>query len=128
MSSLTTDQLVQVLWDYNNLNQPLKKAEAIFVLCSNDIRVAQYAAELYLRGFAPLVIFSGNVGAQTNGMFDKPEAEVFADIAVKMGVPSENILIENKATNTAENILFTKKLLSDQHKEVSSLIVVQKLS
>lgn len=27
------DELAKILWKYNNLEQPLQKADAIFVLC-----------------------------------------------------------------------------------------------
>ena len=40
------------------------------------------------------------------------EAEKFAQIAFNMGVPKDMIIIENKATNTGENISKTKELLN----------------
>jgi len=42
------------------------------------------------------------------------------------GVPSEAILIENKSTNTGENILFTRQLLQEKNVESESFILVQK--
>jgi uncharacterized SAM-binding protein YcdF (DUF218 family) len=81
---------------------------------------------LYLDGHAPLLIFSGNVGSLTEGRFQAPEAEVFADIARGMGVPDENILVESKATNTGENVRFTHRLLEDRGVKVKEFILVQK--
>lgn len=126
MDNQSTDELAKILWKYNNLEQSLKKSDAILVLGSNDIRVAHRGAELFLQGFAPLVIFSGGSGVLTNQLYDKPEAEVFADEATKLGVPKEKILIENKSTNTGENIVFTKKLLQDKGLDINSFIMVQK--
>jgi uncharacterized SAM-binding protein YcdF (DUF218 family) len=34
------------------------------------------------------------------GVFPKPEAQLFADVARRCGVPDEAILIEDKSTNT----------------------------
>jgi uncharacterized SAM-binding protein YcdF (DUF218 family) len=81
---------------------------------------------LFLEGWAPLLIYSGGVGRLTEGLWNKPEAEVFVDIAIKMGVPKDKILIENKSTNTGENIIFTMKLLKEKKLDLQSFIVVQK--
>lgn len=59
-------------------------------------------------------------------MFTQPEAEVFADIAIKLGVPPDKILIENRSTNTGENIEFTKALLQEKRLDLNSFILVQK--
>jgi len=126
VNQLSTDELAKILWDYNKLNQPVKKSDCILVLGSNDIRVAQRGVELFLQGLAPLIIFSGNVGILTKDMWDKPEAEIFAEEAIKMGVPKDKILIENKSTNTGDNILFTKQLLDEKGILVNSIILVQK--
>ena len=76
--------------------------------------MAERGAELFLQGYAPFVIFSGGLGKQTKYMWTMSEAELFADVAIKMGVPSEKIIIENKSTNTGENVLFTKKVLQEK--------------
>lgn len=120
------DELAKIIWNYMRMGQTLKKADAIFVLGSHDTRVAERAAELYLQGWAPVVIFSGNQGALTREVFAKPEAEVFADIAEKLGVPRRDMILETKATNTGENITFTKKLLEEKGLDFKSFILVQK--
>lgn len=126
VSQLPTDELAKILWDYNSLYQPIEKSECILVLGSHDIRVAQRGAELFLQGFAPLIIFSGNVGRLTEGIWNKSEAEAFAEVAINMGVPEDKIIIENKSTNTGDNILLTKKLLEEKGIVVNSIILVQK--
>lgn len=108
------------------MHHELKKADCLLVLGSNDIRVAEYAADLFLQGYAPYILFSGGFGVLTTEVFQKPEAEVFADIAITKGVPREKILIENKSTNTGENIEFTKQLLVEKRLDFKSFILVQK--
>ena len=107
--NLHIDQLAQAIWNYHHLHHPLQPSDLILALGSNDTRVADYAADLYLQGFAPLLMFSGNVGALTKDHFTKPEAEVFADIARQKGVPDEAILLEPESTNTGENIDFSRR-------------------
>ena len=126
ISLLTTDELARILWDYNNLNHTLKKSDCILVLGSNDTRVAERGAELFLQGMAPLIIFSGKSGRLTKDLWSKTEAEVFAEVALKMGVPKDKILLEVQATNTGENILFTKRLLDEKNIAIHSVILVQK--
>lgn len=116
----------KLIWDYMQVKDELKKADAIFTLCSLDTRVAERAAQLYLDGLGEYLIFSGSVGKLTQGKFTKSEAETFADIALGMGVPHGKIILEDKSTNTGENIQFTYNLLKDKNLLPNSLILVQK--
>lgn len=118
--------LAEKIWDYHHLNHRIEKSDCILVLGSHDLRVAERGAELYLQGWAPLLIFSGGLGNFTRGVWDKPEADKFASVALEMGVPGHAVLIENQSTNTGENILFTKKLLKQKQLDPESFILVQK--
>jgi len=126
MSELLIDELAGKIWDYHHLNHTLEKTDIILALGSNDLRVAEYAAELYLRGWAPLLMFSGNAGALTRERFNRPEAELFAEIALRMGVPEGAMLIEAESTNTGENVVFSRRLLGSKGIDPDSLILVQK--
>ena len=118
--------LAEKIWHYHRMNHQLKRADAILVLGSHDKRVAERGAELFQEGWAPLLIFSGGLGAITRGMWSEPEADQFAAIAIAMGVPQEKILIENRSTNTGENILFTRELLAETGLDPQLFILVQK--
>lgn len=118
--------LVDKLWRYHQLNQPLSKSDVIVVLCSHDTVVAERGAELFLEGWAPLLVFSGGLGVITRHLWQDPEAERFAQIATQMGVPDDRILIEDRSTNTGENVQFTRQLLAERGIDPESLILVQK--
>jgi uncharacterized SAM-binding protein YcdF (DUF218 family) len=118
--------LALILWRYHQMNQRLVNADAILVLCSHDTAVAECGADLWLAGWAPLLIMSGGQGAITRRLWQEPEADLFARIAIERGVPSDRILIENASTNTGENVRFTRRLLADRGLHPASLIVVQK--
>jgi uncharacterized SAM-binding protein YcdF (DUF218 family) len=120
------DLLAQKVWDYHHLNHRLEKSDAILVMGSHDLRVAERGAQLFLEHWAPLLIFSGGLGNLTRGIWDRPEADLFAEIAVGMGVPREAILIENRSTNTGENIQFTKALLAELQLDPQKFILVHK--
>ncbi len=118
--------LAKILWDYHLLHHKLEKSDCILALGSSDTRVAMRAAELYFQGWAPLILFSGGLGKNTEGVWKDTEAVTFAKIAIDMGVPEHAILIENKSTNTGDNILFSKQLLQEKHLHPESFILVQK--
>ena len=118
--------LAEKIWDYHQLNHQLSIADVILVLCSHDKAVAERGAQLFLDGWAPLLIFSGGLGSITRHLWSEPEANQFALVAVSMGVPPEKILIENRSTNTGENILLTKQLLAERQIDPRTFIVVQK--
>ncbi len=118
--------LAEKIWRYHQMNHQLQQADAILVLCSHDKKVAETSAQLFLEGWAPLLIFAGGLGAITRGMWSEPEADQFARIAIEKGVPSARILIENRSTNTGENILFTKQLLMEKQIDPQKFILVQK--
>ncbi|MEI9958482.1 MAG: YdcF family protein [Ferruginibacter sp.] len=108
------------------MNHSLEKSDCILALGSHDLRVADRAAELYLQGWAPLVIMSGGLGNFTQEMWTESEADKFAAIAIRKGVPANAILVENKSANTGENILFTQQLLQQEGLNPDNFIVVQK--
>ena len=56
----------------------------------------------------------------------RTEAERFAAIAVAEGVPANRIILENKSTNSAENLLFTPKVLAEQGVKAEKIIAVHK--
>ena len=114
------------LWDYHHMNHVLERSDVIFVLCSHDTAVAERGAQLYLEGWAPLLVFSGGLGVITKNLWSEPEAELFASIARGMGVPDTAILVETRSTNTGENVRFTRQLLDARGVEPRSLILVQK--
>lgn len=121
-----TIELSRKIWDYHHVNHHLRPADCILVLGSHDLRVAERGAELWLAGFAPWLLFSGGLGRLTDGVFEQPEADTFAQIAMKMGVPASKILIENRSTNTGENIALAYKLLQQRNLSVKRMILVQK--
>lgn len=118
--------LAEILWDYHHVNHKVVRSDCILVLGSHDTRVAERGAELYLSGTAPVLIFSGGLGNLTKGIWQEAEADKFAAIAVRMGVPENAVIIENRSTNTGENIQYTKRLLEEKELDFSSFIVVQK--
>ena len=104
---------LQVIWDYLCLNEKPRKADVIVGFGNFNEDIPRRAAELYLQGYAPKILFTGGLGRNTVGLLPESEADRFARVAIGCGVPDEAIIREDKSTNTAENIIFTRKLLED---------------
>jgi len=119
-------ELAKKLWSYHHMHHQLEKCDCILALGSHDLRVAERAADLYNEEWAPLIIMSGGLGNFTKETWTESEADKFAAIAIEKGVPADKILIENKSTNTGENILFTQRLLAENGIHPDSFILVQK--
>ena len=104
---------LQVIWDYLCLKQQPRKADCIVGFGNFNTDIARRAAQLYLDGFAPKVLFTGGLGRNTEGLLPEPEAVRFAKVAMECGVPEADILIEDRSTNTKENIEFMRQLLAE---------------
>ena len=117
---------IQILWDFMHMGQALEKADVIVGFGCYDEDIPKRCAELFHRGFAPFVCFSGGLGRNTSGIWSKSEAERFAAIAIAEGVPENRIILENKSTNSAENLLFTPKVLAEAGVKAEKIIAVHK--
>ncbi len=104
---------LQVIWDYLRLHQEPAKADCIVGFGNFNTDIARRAAELYHAGIAPKILFTGGLGRNTEGLLPEPEAVRFAKVAMECGVPAEDIILEDKSTNTKENILFTRAKLEE---------------
>lgn len=102
-------------------NDPLpSKVDAIVVGGCKDLAVPERAAALYLEGRAPLIVMSGYKDPYYD--MSVSEAVLFAERAQALGVPKAAIIIEDKASNTGENIVFSAALL----KHPKAVILVHK--
>ena len=105
---------LQTVWDYLGMHQTPEQADVIVGFGNFNTNIARRAAELYRQGLAPVVLFTGGLGRNTEGLLPEPEAVRFARVAMECGVPETAILLEPESTNTAENILFTRRLLEQR--------------
>ena len=102
---------LKIIWDYLGMHQQPEKADCIVGFGNFNTDIARRAAELYHQGFAPKVLFTGGLGRNTEGLLPEPEAVRFANVAMSCGVPERDIILEDRSTNTKENIEFTRAKL-----------------
>ncbi len=82
------------------------------------------AVELYKKGNVPKIVFSGGYNEKSGVV----EGQIMAEEAIKLGVPSKDILIENRSRNTLENVLFSIDIIDKEIglKNIESIIAVVK--
>lgn len=105
-------QPLQVIWDYLGMHQEPQKADCIVGFGNFNDNIARRAAQLYHQGYADRILFTGGLGRNTRSLLPETEAARFARVAEECGVPGDAILREDRSTNTKENILFTRDLLT----------------
>jgi uncharacterized SAM-binding protein YcdF (DUF218 family) len=66
------------------------------------------AVDLYTRGIAPRLLFSGRCGLKEPPVAPISEAAAMADRAMALGVPGENIHLEETSRDTIGNAYFTR--------------------
>jgi uncharacterized SAM-binding protein YcdF (DUF218 family) len=114
----------KALFDFNQLRHELRPCSVAIGLGSHDLGVADFTAELFDGGLFPLIVFTGATTRTTQDRFPSGEAIHYRHRAIDLGVPPEAILVEGKATNTSENIHFTRRLLADYGIEPDSAILI----
>lgn len=117
---------LQILWDYHHMNHDIRPTDIGIGLGSHDIGVAQFTASLFLRGMFPLIVFTGANAPTTLEIFPRGEAIHYHEEAVRIGVPSRNILLETQATNTGQNIQLSRKLLAEREIKISSVTLISR--
>ncbi len=84
--------------------------------------LAAHAAKLYHAGYTKTIVVSGKPVTGDG----RSEAIRMRDMLVKCGVPVSAILVEDKASNSGENVLYTMQLLKDKglFNGINSIIAV----
>ena len=114
----------QILWDFHQLHHELRPTDVGIGLGSHDLGVADHTADLFHRGMFPRIVFTGANAPTTVDLFPDGEAIHYARRAVDLGVSADAILIEPRATNTAENITFTRQLLAEHDITPQSVTII----
>ncbi|BDH68851.1 YdcF family protein [Streptomyces sp. PLM4] len=116
----------RLIWEFHRMGHEPKRCSVAVGLGSHDLGVAEVVADFYLRGLAPLIVFTGATSRTTVDRMPRGEAEHYKERAVELGVPASRVLVEPDARNTGENLRFTRQLLSDAEVKVTSLLLVSK--
>ncbi|MFC9390432.1 YdcF family protein [Streptomyces venezuelae] len=116
----------QRLWDYHQMGHTPRPCSVAIGLGSHDLGVADTAVDLYKRGMAPLLVFTGATSPTTRERMPRGEAVHYQERALELGVPASAVMVEPRARNTGENIRFSRELLAEAGVDVSSVLLISK--
>ena len=119
-------KFLQDITDFIFLEDEPERADVIFLPGSEEGVLAKTAAELYCRGYAPLIVPSGKYAKWTGKSIVEEfetESDYFAKILMEEGVPESAILKERAATYTYQNAINTRKLLDERGIEVKTALL-----
>lgn len=116
----------KLIWDYHQLGHQLRPCSVGIGLGSHDLGVATLAADLYLAGLFPVLVFSGGNSPTTAARFPRGEAVHYTEHAIALGVPASAIIIEPRAANTGQNIDYSRHALVEAGVRVTSAMLISK--
>lgn len=111
--------------DFIFTEQEPEKSDIIFIPGSGLPQLAEEAAELYHKGFAPWILPSGRYSitlGKFSGVQEKQEVyqgdyetewDFLRQVLMKHGVNESAILKENQATYTYENAIYSRKVTDE---------------
>jgi uncharacterized SAM-binding protein YcdF (DUF218 family) len=117
---------VELLWNYHNMGHEIRPADVGIGLGSHDLGVAKIATNLYFEKMYPWLVFTGANAPTTIETFPDGEAIHYREYAIKNGVPVDAIIVETRATNTSQNIEYTRAVLHEHGIEVRSAILMSR--
>jgi uncharacterized SAM-binding protein YcdF (DUF218 family) len=119
-------ECVERLWSYHDMRHELRRCDVGIGLGSHDLGVAVVATELFRRQMFPWLVFTGANAPTTIREFPRGEAVHYREHAIANGVPADRVLVETEATNTQENLTFTRDLLSAKGITVGSVLLMSR--
>jgi uncharacterized SAM-binding protein YcdF (DUF218 family) len=105
-------ELIAAIEREHLIDTPLREADLLFVFGTRHgiDAFADVVADLWSKRLARLVIVSG--GMTWNE--ERSEADVLSEAIQSRGVPEESILLETRATNTGENVIFSLPIIEER--------------
>ncbi|MFF4432023.1 YdcF family protein [Streptomyces sp. NPDC001513] len=116
----------ELIWEFHQMHHEPRPCSVAVGLGSHDLGVADTTVDLYQRGMAPLIVFTGATSPTTRARMPRGEAVHYRERALELGVPPEDVLVEPNARNTGENIRLTRALLKDAGRPIESVLLVSK--
>lgn len=91
------------------LETKISPSDLAIVLGNDYIKTMEHVHKLYQNHFINKIIITGH-SAQRNKI---PEAKRFFDYGLELGIPESSMILEPNATNSLENLKFTKEIIEN---------------
>lgn len=133
-----TNRIISDISDFIFISDAPQKVDAIFLPGGSHPEQPEYAAELYLKGYADWLIPSGGVSVKHgkwhgvrskadiyNGDY-QTDCAFFTDVFLKNGVPVSAIIGEDKSGHTRDNAFLSKKVVDEKGIMIETALIVCK--
>ncbi len=104
------EESIKIITEYIFLKQKLEQGDLIIVFGTRHKEASEKASELYHNGQAKKILVSGG----KNRITHKNEAEEMSQVLISLGVNVDDLIKEDRSTNSLENVLFSKKVISEK--------------
>lgn len=110
------ERVLAYLSEPDPLPPPAAPADAVMGFGLFDLKLPRFCGDLFAQGRARRIIFSGGIGVGT-GKLVGTEADAWrAELRRSHpAISDEHVIVENKSTNTGENLARTTELLAQSH-------------
>jgi len=132
------DKIIADITNFIFVEDKPQKVDAIFLPGGSHPEQPEYAAELYLKGYAKWLVPSGGVSVKRdkwpgvrskadiyNGDYQS-DCDFFTDVFIKNGVPSDVIVGEDKSGHTRDNAFLSRMVVYEKGIEIKTAIIVCK--
>ena len=132
------DKIIADITNFIFVEDKPQKVDAIFLPGGSHPEQPEYAAKLYLKGYAKWLVPSGGVSVKRdkwpgvrskadiyNGDYQS-DCEFFTDVFVKNGVPADVIVGEDKSGHTRDNAFLSRMVVYEKGIEIKTAIIVCK--
>ena len=109
------------LYEYLSEEDSPDKSDLIIAFGAKTNARVEKAIELYKKRLSTILLFSGSSPLYAN---IEPEAEVYKEIALKVGIPEDDIITETKSITVADNVRSSLNLLDEMHITYKNIIIV----
>lgn len=114
--------LLNKIYGYLSEEDQPQKSDLIFVFGSANLERVKKAVELYKKGLAPKILFSGHGPIYEP---DRPvEAIEYCNLAIREGVPREAIVLEPQSITIPDNVRRSLNLLDQLKVDFKKVILV----
>lgn len=101
---------IKKITNYIFLDSQLHKTDLAIVFGTRHEEALKKVFQLYQEGLVQKILLSGGI----NRITGQNEAEQMAGDLIAMGAKKEDLILEDKSTNSLENVLFSKKKIEQE--------------
>jgi len=115
---------IKKITDYIFLKSNPQKADLALVFGTRHQEAINKVFELYRDGLVPKILVSGGINRVTK----ENEAKEMSSKLIQLGVKKDDIILEDKSTNSLENVLFSRQIIGEKigFNKVKKIIAIVK--